>query len=36
MSRHSLTGRASGMGSGAWQCCKQTYLHEVRVISASP
>jgi len=29
---HSLIGRVSGMlSSWAWQCCKETYLHEVSV-----
>jgi len=35
LSRHSLLIRASGICSGAWQCCKQTFLHEVSVTSAS-
>jgi len=31
VSLHSLVGRASGMCRQAWQCCKQTCLHEVNI-----
>jgi len=36
VSRHSLIGCTSSMHIWAWQCCKQTYLHEVSSSLASP